>query len=605
MSQAFTNGILRLMRKCFSVFAMLLMASVSFRAQSQTMTILLRPSHADISAAGSKGAILVNLSDYSSDEVRYRLYNGANQYNCWDAHSGHYITGNSYASGPLAPGKPTGSATFWIAYIRGGNNSTDAKYRDRLGPAYSTNNITRDLPPAVAIGLSFSLTGTLAGAPPGEKFIILAFGGDTLISASHSDHLTGAFDIVCPSGKTITMLEVRDLCNGVAGGKAGNWTIGADAGTIHIAGQADVCLADLKADGMTIAGFSPGITDYLINLGPGTVTVPVVEATAADSSAIVTIMPATNLAGNKADRTTSIEITGRDGTTKMTYTIRFDPLLISGNIKDLKSVTEHDRLHRLSSLAIITAQKYEPGENTLYIQDNTSAIRVYDPSGWITTAYNTGDGITGLTGNLSLYKGMIQLVPASDPGPATVTGIITGPELLTVGQLKASAGDHEARLILLEDIVFGVSGYFNHETTSYPVSQNGEAIYLRTEFPGDFTGRPVPSIANVRGVLLVFNDTLYIAPRTYSDLLRATGVNAAVQGIVRVYPLPVADILTIDGIEAYTRAEISDITGRSIGLWMINGLPALRLDTSWLPPGMYILKLTSPAGSLTKKLIRH
>ncbi len=88
--------------------------------------------------------------------------------------------------------------------------------------------------------------------------------------------------------------------------------------------DADATLSDLRADGSTIANFTPQVTDYSLILPPGTTTIPVVTATPAQSAATVQITPALSIPG-----TTTLIVTAADGITTMTYTVVFSHQLIS------------------------------------------------------------------------------------------------------------------------------------------------------------------------------------------------------------------------------------------------------------------------------------
>jgi len=207
-----------------------------------TATISQRPSHIDISSATSQSAVLVNLSGYSTDLVRYRLYNGGTQYNCWDIPSGTYISTISYATGPLALGSATTGTTFWIIFERGTNITTSASYRDRIDP-YSANNNTAALPAATEITTSFALTGTLVGSgsfPLTNKYVILGFNGATLVSAVSSDLTTGAFSLACPDGVTLDKIEIRTLTNTTITSTSGTYSTASNLGNIDLIASADV-----------------------------------------------------------------------------------------------------------------------------------------------------------------------------------------------------------------------------------------------------------------------------------------------------------------------------------------------------------------------------
>lgn len=201
---------------------------------SPTATVTLRPSYIDLSATTSENAVLMTLSNYSSDDARYRLY-ATNQYWCWDEATDAYITSSSYGSGPQVPGTPSTSTTFWILFQRGTNATVGASYRDRLGTAYSSNYQTVALPAATSITTPFTLSGTFIGSESyttAVKHVVLAYSGATLVSAASTSLTTGGFAVVCPDGTTIDKIEIRAVDNTLIETKTGSWTVTTDLGSI-------------------------------------------------------------------------------------------------------------------------------------------------------------------------------------------------------------------------------------------------------------------------------------------------------------------------------------------------------------------------------------
>jgi hypothetical protein len=241
------------MRKTL-LFVLLVLLAISSLFGATVVTA--RPSQIDISGATSESAVLMDASAYTSDDARYRLYNGSNQYNCWDTTSNAYITSTSYASGPQVPGTPTTSSTWWIVFQRGNNATTVATYRDRLNP-YTSNNQTVALPTAAAITTPFSITNANVSFTGwttfSQKYVILAYDATTagtLISATSSALDTGAFDLKVETGTTIRRLEVRSLTNALISSATGTWTAGAPTPSITV-------------NPTSLTGFS-----YIVGAGP-------------------------------------------------------------------------------------------------------------------------------------------------------------------------------------------------------------------------------------------------------------------------------------------------------------------------------------------------
>jgi hypothetical protein len=70
-----------------------------------------------------------------------------------------------------------------------------------------------------------------------------------------------------------------------------------------------------------------------------------------------------------------------------------------------------------------------------YIQDATAGILVYDGAGTIITSYNQGDGIKNIYCTLTMYNGMLELIPFADPGAASSTGNTITPREVTIDQM--------------------------------------------------------------------------------------------------------------------------------------------------------------------------
>jgi hypothetical protein len=96
----------------------------------------------------------------------------------------------------------------------------------------------------------------------------------------------------------------------------------------------DATLSDIKSNGTTVAGFTSGTFNYIVELPYGTTTIPTITATTNNSNATKVITNATSLPG-----TTTILVTAQDGTTTLTYYINFilDSSSTDATLSDLKS----------------------------------------------------------------------------------------------------------------------------------------------------------------------------------------------------------------------------------------------------------------------------
>ncbi len=235
--------------------------------------IVLRPQQIDLSTANSLSAVLVSVSNYPSDDAKYRLYNGSNQYNCWDG--SQFVSSNSYTANPSIPGTPSTNSTWWVMFERGSNNSETANYRDRLGPSYGSNYQTASLPTANAITNPVNISGTLpltnASYPFDQRYVVLAYdavSGGTLISATSSGLSTGAFTVVVEDGTVIQRLEVRNQLNVLMEQATGSWPTVDPIAIFNLSGGGAYCDNGLPSNiSATLSGSEAGVSYQLYQNG--------------------------------------------------------------------------------------------------------------------------------------------------------------------------------------------------------------------------------------------------------------------------------------------------------------------------------------------------
>ena len=154
---------------------------------------------------------------------------------------------------------------------------------------------------------------------------------------------------------------------------------------------------------------------------------------------------ATNLASDSTARTTAVTVTGLDGVTELVYTIQFNPILEVATLAELRAVTDLERTYTVTGEVVLTQENSY--RNTKFFEDATAAIQIDDNPGVITSVYEIGDGVTGLTGKVMDYNGMYQMQPTADPGSATSTANLVEPQLITVKEFTTNFDDYEAEFV--------------------------------------------------------------------------------------------------------------------------------------------------------------
>ena len=156
-----------------------------------------------------------------------------------------------------------------------------------------------------------------------------------------------------------------------------------------------------------------------------------------------------------------------------------------------------------------------------FVQDATGGLYIYDASGKMTTSYNVGDGITGLTGTLSLYNGyLLEFMPVTDAGVATSTGNTLTPKVVTL----ANIADYPSQLVTVK--VVTITGTGNFAASTDYVINDGTAGVLRTAFTDLlYLTTAIPTTKQeITGVVL--NNGLSVVdlvPRTAADFTASLG----------------------------------------------------------------------------------
>ena len=212
-------------------------------------------------------------------------------------------------------------------------------------------------------------------------------------------------------------------------------------------------------------------------------------------------------------------LTGYDPSVTATATYTF-PTEVA-NIAALRAGTTPG-FYKLTGEAVLTLKSAT--RNSKYIQDATGAALIDDNSGVITTAYNVGDGITGIIATTALYYGMLQLTPVADPGAATSTGKTITPLSVNLADITS---DHQAKLVKVSGLTIsdidGGTGVFV-ASKSYNLNGASNPI-IRTQYADlDYIGTTIPTAPqNIVGVVLMYNSTVQLVPRSLADI--STGVS--------------------------------------------------------------------------------
>ncbi len=207
--------------------------------------------------------------------------------------------------------------------------------------------------------------------------------------------------------------------------------------------------------------------------------------------------------------------------------------------------------YTLSNEVILTFQQDFRGQK--YIQDGTAAILIDDNDGTITSSYELNDGITGLSGTLGEFGGMLQFVPLADPGAASSTGNTVDIQDVTLADLTNNFEEYESELVRVSDLTFDNEGDVFNVGTVYPISDaSGSYNFRTTYYDADYIGTQVPGTVDVVGIPNSRNDGDYFSARSSDD------IEGGVIGPT------VTDVANISELRAGTLGQLYRLTGEAV-----------------------------------------
>jgi len=278
------------------------------------------------------------------------------------------------------------------------------------------------------------------------------------------------------------------------------------------------------------------------------------------------------------------------------------------DIATLRQGTLGDK-YTLTGEAFLTYQQTFRGQK--YIQDATAAILIDDNDGNITTTYAVGDGITGITGELSEFNGVMQFIPESDPGAATSTGNNLTIQTVTIADFNANSEDYESELIAFLNVsLTDADGTVTFATgTNYVISNGSETTTMRTQFfDADYIGQVIPTtqLSNIVGIASQFDNgtdvTPQIFPRDSNDFNANLSASSNTLTNVSIYPNPSnTGLVTIETASNEAAAvEVYNLLGKQV---ISQTLTNSTLNVANLSSGVYLVKVSVEGKSATKKLV--
>ena len=260
-----------------------------------------------------------------------------------------------------------------------------------------------------------------------------------------------------------------------------------------------------------------------------------------------------------------------------------------------------------------------------FVQDGQAAILIDDEPGVITSNYQIGDAITGLTGKLSMSFATLQFQPTLDPGAPASSGNDVHTPTVTIVDLNSDIGvnQYQSRLVYITDVSFdNPSGdYTTVPAVNYAIHDATGAMSFRTSFYDlDYIGTPMHTGQfSIMGIIAHFQNTALITPRKLADFNPAVSnedptLSPAQVSLIGNYPNPFNPDTTIQFQmvnAAPAHVTIYNQKGQIVKNFAvqasqgINNLHWNGMDDSGqsVSSGVYYFRLKSGSYSSTKKMV--
>lgn len=391
------------------------------------------------------------------------------------------------------------------------NNTNAGSYFEHTAISPSAGTITN---PAAAIVWKIETNG--------EGRTIFNEASSKYVSYTGSSNASYAVDAVTADNQRWTFSYASNLfsvANVAIPSRILQYNAGAPRFACYTSAQQKFLLYKLAVsedpDAVSTPTFSPTSGNYLT-------TQNVTISTSTEGATIYYTTDGSDPDNTDTEYTTPIAVSATTTVKAIAYKTDMDPSAIASatytfptevaNIAALRAGTTGSTVYKLTGEAVMTLKS--SNNNVKYIQDATGGILIYDASGIITTAYNVNDGITGITGTLNLFSGMLQFIPVTDPGAATSTNNTVTPVEATL----TNYGNYPGQLVKITGLTIAETGSFA-ASTNYTLSDGTNSGVLRTAYSDlPYVGSAIPTVPqDIVGVVLMYNSTAQLVPRTADD----------------------------------------------------------------------------------------
>jgi len=271
-------------------------------------------------------------------------------------------------------------------------------------------------------------------------------------------------------------------------------------------------------------------------------------------------------------------------------------------------------VYKYTGNAVITHE--QDYNNVKYIQDETAAIMIFDrgPAGpegpGVISIKQVGDIITNITGTLTNYWGMVQIIPQEDCDFVSEYNKVT-PNIITASQLDYNHDNPlQSKVVKINNVSYIETGTFG-KGKYYSLKENNisyDSVVYTDKFEATYISQTIPTIAvDIIGIVN-FKGTSGITTKNRivpMDVLKAVVLNITNYNpsAIKLSPNPATNFINIV-TSSSLNLEIYNILGARVATEILSeGTNTISVST--FTPGVYILKMsnTSTGQTFTHKLV--
>ena len=243
------------------------------------------------------------------------------------------------------------------------------------------------------------------------------------------------------------------------------------------------------------------------------------------------------------------------------------------NIAALRA-TSQSGFYKLTGQTLLTYQN-SVGK-VKFIQDGTAGIVIYDATSKITSTYAIGDNLPSIYCTLSMFNGMLELIPFTDPGAAASSGNAVTPTVVRLTNI----GSYVGQLVIVKNVAITGTGNFA-SATAYVIN-DGTAGVLRTAYSDlPYIGSAIPTTKlDITGVVNMYSvSEADLIPRSITDFV----VSPPTITVTEVEPIP-----TMSTSAGNTTTQTINVSG--VNLTDVNGIGMAITGTN---AGLFTLSINN------------